>query len=177
MTSAATRPSRVIAALAVAPLLAAFVQGSTMAHDDWIQTSAISWSGGVRVASGDVSSSSAPAAGDEHEFEYEVVAGNAPQPPQGSESLSSAGTAKETEHQIYMNAIQNMKASTQANRASPKLAQFAINGNALGACRVGTRYPSLRLFDGRGRWQLRDVAVVRCDGGRMTVSYASRQAR
>ena len=156
MTKFATRLPRLIAALAAAPLLAAFAQGSTMAQDDWIQTSAISWSGGVRVASGDVKGGSAPAAGGEHEFEYEVLVGKAP-PPRGPGAMTSGGTARQA--------------------ASTKLAQFAINGNALGACRVGKRYPTLRLSDGRGRWQLSDVAVVRCGGSKMTVSYASRQAR
>ena len=143
--------------LAALPATAASAQGTTMAHDDWVQTSAIEWRGANRVASGDVDGA---AAGDEHEVEYTVVAGQSP-PPRGPGAMASSGkpgTAKEMD------------------RASPKLAQFAINGNSPGPCRVGARYPSLRLDDGHSRWQLSGVAVVGCGSGGMTVSYRSRTA-
>ena len=161
MTRACTRLSRVFTASAIAALAAAapaFAQGKTMAQDDWIQTSAIQWGGGVRVASGDVDGRPSAAPGGEHEFEYDVVVGKAP-PPRGPGSVTAGGSAPAT------------------TAAGTKIAQFAINGNALGSCRVGTRYPMLRLFDGSARWQLGDVAVVRCGGGKMTVSYSSRTAR
>ena len=158
---AALAASLPLVALA-APVPAAAAQGSTMAQDDWVQTSAISWSGGIRPATGSVRAGTrTPAAGGEHEVEYSIEAGQSP-PPSGPGSLSGTGkpgTAKEID------------------RASAKLAQFAINGNSPGPCRVGTRYPALRLDDGRNRWQLSDVAVVRCGGGKMTVRYGSRQAR
>ena len=144
---------------AAVPAAPALAQGKTMAQDDWVQTSAIQWGAGVRVASGDVDGS--PAAGDEHEVEYTVVAGQGPPPPRGSGAIASSGkpgTAKEMDN------------------ASPKLAQFAINGNSPGPCRVGSRFPSLRLDDGRDRWRLSGVAVVGCGAGGMTVSYQSRTA-
>lgn len=159
MTSA-LRLCRVTFAIAAATLAvpaAAFAQGKTMAQDDWVQTSAIQWSGGV-LASGD--GGARPAAGDEHEVEMDVHVGKAP-PPRGPGTLSASGkpgTAKEMD------------------RASPKLAQFAINGNSPGPCRVGTRYPGLRLDDGRNRWLLSGVEVVGCAPTGMTVSYRSRQA-
>ena len=143
--------------LAMLPAAPALAQGKTMAQDDWVQTSAIQWGGGIRVASGDVDG----VAGDEHEMEYTVVAGQSPPPPRGAGDLTTSGktgTAKEMDH------------------ATPKLAQFAINGNSPGPCRVGARYPSLRLDDGSKRWRLSGVAVVGCGAGGMTVSYQTRTA-
>ena len=62
------------------------------------------------------------------------------------------------------------------DRPSTRLAQFAINGNSPGPCRVGTRYPALRLDDGRNRWTLTGVSVLRCGAAGMTVSYRTRRA-
>lgn len=150
------------AALAAAPLAAAAAQGSTMATDDWIQTSAIQWSGGVRVAAGDVTGDSGTAApGGEHEFEYDVLVGKSPPPP-GPGTLTAAPRPPSE--------------AKEMDRSSTRLARFAINGNSPGPCRVGTRYPALRLNDGRNRWTLTGVSVVRCGADGMTVSYRTRRA-
>ena len=163
MTSVPTRLSRVsiAAAAALAAPAAAIAQAKTMARDDWVQTSAISWSGGVRVASGDVKGGTAPAAGGEHEIEMDVHVGKTPTP-RGPGALTSAPAGRQAK---------------EMDHAPAKLAQFAINGNSPGPCRVGARYPTLRLDDGRSRWVLTNVAVVGCGGGGMTVSYAGRSPR
>ncbi len=152
----------IAAATAFAAPAAAIAQGKTMAQDDWVQTSAINWTGGVRVASGDVKGGASPAPGGEHEIEMDVHVGKAP-PPREPGALASAPAGRQAK---------------EMDRAPAKLAQFAINGNSPGPCRVGARYPTLRLDDGRSRWVLTNVAVVGCSGGGgMTVSYAGRSPR
>ena len=80
-------------------------------------------------------------------------------------------------------------AGTVPARGSPKLTQYAINGNSPAVpepkgsvwirvatpwttCRAGTRFPGLELGDGKASYRLSEVVVTRCGADGVGLDYA-----